>query len=113
VGNASKYTPAGGSIEVSAAADAELVTIRVKDTGYGIPANDLPFIFDRFYRVRDGEVKAIEGNGLGLAIVKSVIEGHGGQIDVESRLGQGSCFTFSLPLTHEEILTEPDSETNS
>jgi signal transduction histidine kinase len=113
VGNASKYTPAGGSIKLSAAAEAELVTVRVKDTGYGIPADDLPFIFDRFYRVRDGEVKDIEGNGLGLAIVKSVIEGHGGQIDVESRLGQGSCFTFRLPLTQEEILTEPDSETDS
>ncbi|MGB8982413.1 MAG: response regulator [Anaerolineales bacterium] len=98
VGNASKYTPAGGSIEVSAAADAELVTIRVKDTGYGIPADDLPFIFDRFYRVRDGEVKDIEGNGLGLAIVKSVIEGHGGQVKVESKLGAGSCFIFTLPL---------------
>ncbi len=59
--------------------------------------HDLPFIFDRFYRVRDGAVKDIEGNGLGLAIVKSIIEKHGGQISVESELGKGSCFSLSIP----------------
>jgi signal transduction histidine kinase len=74
------------------------VTISVKDTGYGIPADDLPFIFDRFYRVRNEAVKDIEGNGLGLAIVKSIIEQHGGNISVESNERKGSCFTATLPL---------------
>jgi signal transduction histidine kinase len=67
-------------------------------------ANVLPFIFDRFYRVRNEAVKDIEGNGLGLAIVKSIIEKHGGQISVESEPGKGSCFTFSLPFVQQGLL---------
>jgi signal transduction histidine kinase len=103
VGNAIKYTPIGGTLTISLETGGDSVVVRVKDTGYGIPAEDLPFIFDRFYRVRNNDVKDIEGNGLGLAIVKSVIEGHGGQIRAESKPGEGSCFTFSLPLV------QPDS----
>jgi two-component system, OmpR family, phosphate regulon sensor histidine kinase PhoR len=103
VGNAIKYTPAGGSIDLSVEKQEASVLIQVKDSGHGIPAGDLPFIFDRFYRVRNEAVKDIEGNGLGLAIVKSIIEKHGGQISVESELGKGSCFTFSLPVTQQEI----------
>ncbi len=95
--NAIKYTPNSGSITLSFGASNHQVMIKVQDSGYGIPARDLPFIFDRFYRVRNGNTKDIEGNGLGLAIVKSIIEKHGGQISVESQLGQGSCFTFTLP----------------
>jgi two-component system phosphate regulon sensor histidine kinase PhoR len=98
VGNAIKYTPAGGSIDLSVKKEETTVIIQVKDTGLGIPAEDLPFIFDRFYRVRNEAVKEIEGNGLGLAIVKSIVEKHGGQISVESEPGKGSCFTCSLPL---------------
>jgi signal transduction histidine kinase len=97
VGNAIKYTPASGSVDLSVKTEETSVLIRVKDTGHGIPADDLPFIFDRFYRVRNEAVKDIEGNGLGLAIVKSIIEKHGGQISVESEPGKGSCFTFTLP----------------
>jgi len=104
VGNAIKYTPVNGSINLSLEADEEAVIIHVKDTGYGISTQDLPFIFDRFYRVRDGAVKDIEGNGLGLAIVKSAIEKHGGQIRVESELGKGSCFTVTLPRVQSELL---------
>jgi two-component system phosphate regulon sensor histidine kinase PhoR len=74
------------------------VNIQVKDTGYGIPASDLPYIFNRFYRVRNNGHDDIEGNGLGLAIVKSIAEQHGGAVSVESELGMGSCFTLSLPL---------------
>jgi signal transduction histidine kinase/DNA-binding response OmpR family regulator len=105
VGNAIKYTPVAGSIDLSVKADDAMVTICVKDTGYGIPADDLPFIFDRFYRVRNEAVRNIEGNGLGLAIVKSIIEKHGGQISVASEPGKGSCFTFSLPPAPIEMLT--------
>jgi signal transduction histidine kinase len=97
-GNAIKYTPAGGSIRITIETDNGTAVIRIRDTGYGIPADDLPFISDRFYRVRNEDVKDIEGNGLGLAIVKSIVEQHGGQASVESRPGEGSCFTFTLPL---------------
>jgi signal transduction histidine kinase/DNA-binding response OmpR family regulator len=97
VGNAIKYTPAGGVISVSAEKGNDAVNVCIQDTGYGIPAEDLPFIFDRFYRVHNDEVKDIEGNGLGLAIVKSIVEGHGGQVSVESKLGKGSRFSISLP----------------
>ena len=113
VGNAIKYTPVAGSVDLSVKTDDTVTTICVKDTGYGIPADDLPFIFDRFYRVRDEAVKDIEGNGLGLAIVKSTIERHGGQISVESEPGKGSCFTFTLPFLPIEVLTGSISETIS
>ena len=97
VGNAIKYTPVSGSIHLSLKTDDEVVVIHVKDTGYGISAQDLPFIFDRFYRANDEKIRKIEGNGLGLAIVKSIIEKHGGRISVESKPGKGSCFTITLP----------------
>jgi len=99
VGNAIKYTPVRGSIYLSLETDDKTVFIHVRDTGYGISAEDLPFIFDRFYRANNDEkIKKIEGNGLGLAIVKSTIERHNGRINVQSELGKGSCFTFTLPL---------------
>ena len=102
VGNALKYSPPDSSVILSVKVEESNVTISVKDTGYGIPADDLPFIFDRFYRVRNEDVQNIEGNGLGLAIVKSIVEQHGGQVSVESRPGKGSCFTFTLPLVDEK-----------
>jgi two-component system sensor histidine kinase BaeS len=96
--NAVKYSPRGASIELSAVDDGQSLALRVRDTGSGIAAEDLPFIFDRFYRVRNQSTRGIEGNGLGLAIVKSIAERHGGQVGVESQPGVGSCFTFLLPL---------------
>ena len=98
IGNAIKYSPLQGKISVSIEQTAEQIVITVQDTGYGIPSADLPFIFDRFYRVRDGHLEGIEGNGLGLAIVKSIAERYGGQVSVESTAGLGSCFSFSLPV---------------
>jgi two-component system sensor histidine kinase VicK len=74
------------------------IRVDVRDTGLGIPVADLPHIFDRFYRVRDGKANQMEGNGLGLAIVKSVVEQHGGRVSVESVQDQGSCFHVLLPL---------------
>jgi signal transduction histidine kinase len=81
----------------------------VKDTGAGIPKEDLPFIFDRFYRAHNQGTNGVEGNGLGLAIVKSIVEQHGGQVSVESEIGKGSCFTTTLPLvsTAEPALAVP------
>jgi signal transduction histidine kinase len=97
VGNAIKYTPEGGVIVVSLETTEDSINIHIKDTGYGIPAADLPHIFDRFYRVRNNGHDQVEGNGLGLAIVKSIAEGHGGNVRVESDPGQGTRFTVSLP----------------
>lgn len=98
IGNAIKYTPTQGKIDISLEQNGAEAIIKVQDTGYGIPADDIPFIFDRFYRVREGHPEGIEGNGLGLAIVKSIAERHGGQVSVESMAGQGSCFCFVLPV---------------
>jgi signal transduction histidine kinase len=98
IGNAIKYTPERGAITLSLTHGSDMVNVSIKDTGYGIPSSDLLHIFDRFYRVRNNGHDEIEGNGLGLAIVKSIAEGHGGDVTVESELGKGSCFTFSLPL---------------
>lgn len=98
IGNAIKYTPQGGEVNVKAAVKPGQVTILIEDNGYGIPAADLPFIFNRFYRVRSGKASEVEGNGLGLAIVKSIISEHKGSINVESETGKGSCFSITLPL---------------
>ncbi|HET9912801.1 MAG TPA: response regulator [Anaerolineales bacterium] len=105
VTNAIKYTPDGGTVTLSLEHEANTAKIKVQDTGYGIPAEDLPFIFDRFYRVQNKETRDIDGNGLGLAIVKSIVERHGGQVQVASKLGEGSCFSLSLPLPQRELVT--------
>ncbi len=105
IGNAVKYTPNGGVVGILAKVDNDQIKIDIQDNGYGIPAADLPFIFNRFYRVRNEAVKDIEGNGLGLAIVKSTVEQHGGQITVESEPGKGTCFTLTLPLIEQEFFS--------
>jgi two-component system phosphate regulon sensor histidine kinase PhoR len=97
IGNAIKYTPPGGRIMLVAKVEKGNIQVDVQDTGFGIPAADLPFIFDRFYRVRNGKNSEVEGNGLGLAIVKSVVEQHGGRVSVESEVGKGSRFIITLP----------------
>jgi signal transduction histidine kinase len=92
--NALKFTPAGGEIVVELQENAQQVSVLVRDTGKGISSQDLPYIFERFYRGRD---HSLEGSGLGLAIVKSIIEAHGGQINVESIRGQGATFVLDFP----------------
>ncbi|MBI5493276.1 MAG: PAS domain-containing protein [Deltaproteobacteria bacterium] len=94
--NAIKYTPTGGSVCLSAAAAGRDVRIDVKDTGIGIPASDIPRIFERFYRVDKARSRELGGTGLGLAIVKHIIQGHNGRLHVESAPGKGSTFSFSL-----------------
>jgi signal transduction histidine kinase len=102
IGNAIKYTPNKGTITLALEHSADMVNIEIRDTGYGIPASDLPHLFDRFYRVRNNGHDDIEGNGLGLAIVKNIAEGHGGNVTVESELGRGTCFSLQLPLIGEK-----------
>lgn len=102
LGNALKYTLNDGRITFKARTNTTQLVIEVQDSGCGIPAADLPFIFDRFYRVRGGKNNEVEGNGLGLAIVKSITEHHDGQINVESELDKGTRFIISLPLSNSE-----------
>jgi PAS domain S-box-containing protein len=97
VGNAYQYTPSGGEIVVSAQARDGEVHVAVQDTGIGISPEDREKIFDRFFRADSPEVQQTSGTGLGLPIVKSLVEMQGGRIWVESELGEGSCFTFTLP----------------
>jgi two-component system, OmpR family, phosphate regulon sensor histidine kinase PhoR len=96
--NAIKYTPAGGKIEVEVQVQRNQVIVRVVDTGMGIPAVDLPHIFDKFYRASNVSAET-PGTGLGLAIVRSIVETHQGRIWVESVAGQGTTFTVVLPVS--------------
>ncbi|NWF54943.1 MAG: phosphate regulon sensor histidine kinase PhoR [Syntrophaceae bacterium] len=96
--NAISYTPEGGSITVEAKPATGGVEISVTDNGIGIPPEDLPRIFERFYRVDKGRSRDLGGTGLGLSIVKHIVEAHGGQVRVESKPGKGSRFTFFLPI---------------
>jgi two-component system, OmpR family, sensor kinase len=94
--NAFKYTAGDGKVEVSGALNEETVAVTVSDTGIGIASTDLPRIFDRFYRAENA--RSWPGAGLGLAIAQRIAEQHGGELRVESELGQGSRFTVTLPL---------------
>lgn len=95
--NAIKFTPPGGTVTVACERAGDQVAIRVKDTGPGIPAADLPFIFDRFYRIDRSRVRESGGTGLGLAIVKFLIETLGGKVEASSIPGLGTTFTVTLP----------------
>lgn len=97
ISNAIKYTPRGGRVEVSLGVEGDYIKVSVSDTGIGIPKEDLPRIFDKFYRVPSAETREVVGTGLGLAIVKGIVEAHLGRIAVESEVGKGSTFTVYLP----------------
>ncbi len=102
-----KYNREGGWIAVSADQQDGYIIVRVADSGIGISSEDLPHIFERFYRGQSQKVEEIEGTGLGLAIVKSVIEKHGGRIWVESQPGKGSVFTFLLHMENSPPALRP------
>ncbi|MBI5960443.1 MAG: GAF domain-containing protein [Chloroflexi bacterium] len=99
ISNAIKYTPPEGHVWVRAEPSGQAAKIAVQDDGLGISPEDQAHIFTRFYRVRTPETESIDGTGLGLSIVKSLVERHGGQIGLESRLGAGTTVFFTLPLT--------------
>jgi len=95
--NAISHTPQGGKIEVTAKEYEGYIEVKVSDTGEGIPKEELPNIFERFYRVDKSRTRATGGSGLGLTIAKRLVEAHGGEINVQSELGKGSSFTFTIP----------------
>jgi two-component system phosphate regulon sensor histidine kinase PhoR len=97
LGNAIKYTPAGGSITFNVKEDDSYVTLDISDTGYGISSEELPHIFDKFFRSSDDNIKQQTGNGLGLALSREIIRLHDGKIEVTSKPQQGSRFTLTLP----------------
>lgn len=114
--NAIKYTPKGGTVNVRVGMDPEQsgwARVVVEDTGVGIASEDLPHIFDRFYRVRNAQTNKIEGLGLGLSFVSWIVSAHGGEIHVESTPGKGTRFEIRLPAASSSATypsTEPASE---
>ena len=100
--NAIKYTPDGRNVYITAEQKDDFVLIAIRDEGIGIAPEDQALVFSRFYRVRSEATEGIEGTGLGLAIVKSLVEAHGGEIGLESRLGEGSTFHFTMPIYKNE-----------
>jgi len=101
MGNALRHTPAGGSILLKAAATPGEIQITVRDTGEGISPEDLPYVFNRFWRAdKSRQRQSGTGSGLGLAIAKQFVQAHGGHISVESQLGSGTTFTIDLPQGH-------------
>lgn len=96
VSNAERYTPAGGQIRITAASTLGGLQVSVADSGPGIASEDLPYLFERFWRADKSRSRQSGGSGLGLAIAKRLIEAHGGRIWVESPQGAGATFTFTL-----------------
>jgi two-component system phosphate regulon sensor histidine kinase PhoR len=97
--NAIKYTHEGGKVTISAIEkDKREIQFSIEDDGMGIPREDIPRIFERFYRVDKGRSQELGGTGLGLSIVKHLVQAHGGRVWVESQLGEGSTFYFTLPI---------------
>ena len=99
VENALKYTPEKGNVTVRLKTKDNAMIFEVEDTGIGIEPDDLPRLFEKFYRGKQREARAQHGSGLGLAIVHSIAESHGGKVWVESKLGKGSTFFLQIPLT--------------
>jgi two-component system sensor histidine kinase ResE len=98
IDNALRHTDEGGEVRVIVDTDEEVVRISVQDSGSGIPEEDLPFVFERFYKADKARTRGRSGTGLGLAIAKNIVDAHKGTIAVHSKLGEGTTFTFTLPL---------------
>jgi two-component system sensor histidine kinase ResE len=102
VDNAIRHTGQGGTVTLRTFIQDEMCTIEVTDTGSGIPKEDLPFVFERFYKADKARTRGRAGTGLGLSIVKNIVEGHHGTITVRSKLGEGTTFSIQLPVQPEE-----------
>jgi signal transduction histidine kinase len=99
VENAIKYTPENGRVIIRTISKPNMLVFAIEDSGYGIPEDDIPHLFEKFYRSKQRETRLQTGSGLGLAIVSSIAANHGGRIWVESTLGKGSTFYLQIPLT--------------
>ena len=110
VDNAIKYTTAGGTVDMSLSQADGMAQLVISDSGIGIPAEDIPYIFNRFYRVDKGRARAQGGSGLGLSIVEWIIDAHQGKIEVESEVGVGTTFTVYLPIMPEPVDGELEDE---
>jgi two-component system, OmpR family, phosphate regulon sensor histidine kinase PhoR len=100
IDNAIKYSASGTRIAVSCTSTDHQAYVEVRDYGVGIADDELPHIFDRFYRGRRGDMSDVHGTGLGLALVKATVEAHGGEVEVTSEPGVGSCFRLRLPINN-------------
>lgn len=98
VENAIKYTPQGGKVQVRLSSVKDNILFAVQDNGIGVDPEDIPRLFEKFYRGRQREARAQHGSGLGLAIVRSIAERHGGRVWIESQLGKGSTFYLQIPV---------------
>jgi two-component system sensor histidine kinase ResE len=101
VGNALRFTPAGGEVRIDVQEKGTEIVVEVSDTGPGISEEDQARLFQRFFRTDASRQRGISGTGLGLSIVKAIVEQHGGKVHCRSNLGDGTTFSFTLPL--EEI----------
>ncbi len=101
IGNAIRYSPSGGSVQLSTYVDAGKLHLHIDDEGPGIPLEELPYIFQRFYRIEKSRSRKRGGMGLGLAIAKEFVQAHGGTVNVQSEAGKGSRFTVILPIFSE------------
>jgi signal transduction histidine kinase len=111
--NGIRHTPPGGIVAISAAADGEHVILQVRDTGDGIASDDLPHIWKRFYRSDSARLQSASGSGLGLALVKELTEAMGGSVAIESTLGEGSCFTITVPRAPDGTFAHATPSTSS
>ena len=116
--NAFKFTERGGTVELTVVTAKDSVEMRVRDTGAGIPAENVPFIFEKFFQADNQASASAKGTGLGLAIAKSIVNAHGGSISVESSVGTGTTFAISLPIRasggrHHALDSQPVSEPSS
>lgn len=107
VDNAMRHTPSGGTVTVAVRATEGAAMLVVRDTGIGIPYNDLPHIFERFYVVNRSRAREYAGTGLGLSIVKQIVEAHGGTVTADSEFGLGATFTCAFPASRSVAHAEP------